>query len=365
MARDFDGSGDIPVKATPVGADRAILIDSADTNKPKEAALSSLGSSHTHDAAAITSGTFDNARVAQSNVTQHQAALSITESQISDLTHTDANAIHGNVAGEISVVTEKLSPVSGDFLLIEDSAATNAKKRVQIGNLPTGSLSDGDKGDITVSGGGATWTIDADAVTYDKMQDATQECIIGAGALGTLGELTLGSGVAITAGVFDVVTDAAAAAVTANTKSAFLDDDYFFGLDPDNASDALKEFGLTFANFKTQLNGIYVTLTEVNTQTGTAYTLALTDASDVVEVNNAGANTVTIPTNAAVAFPVGTIIGVTQLGAGATTVTGDTGVTVNGVSAGGAAIDAQYKGVSIYKRATDTWVMQGAHGTVA
>lgn len=33
----------------------------------------------------ITSGTFDNARIAASNVTQHQAALSITESQVSDL----------------------------------------------------------------------------------------------------------------------------------------------------------------------------------------------------------------------------------------------------------------------------------------
>lgn len=42
-------------------------------------------SSHTHAAADIVSGAFADARVAQSNVTQHQAALSITESQISDL----------------------------------------------------------------------------------------------------------------------------------------------------------------------------------------------------------------------------------------------------------------------------------------
>lgn len=40
---------------------------------------------HTHATGDITSGTFADARIAQSNITQHQAALSITESQISDL----------------------------------------------------------------------------------------------------------------------------------------------------------------------------------------------------------------------------------------------------------------------------------------
>ena len=51
---------------------------------------------------------------------------------------TDADAIHDNVSGEIATITEKASPISGDLLLIEDSAASNAKKRVQVGNLPGG-----------------------------------------------------------------------------------------------------------------------------------------------------------------------------------------------------------------------------------
>ena len=50
----------------------------------------------------------------------------------------DQNAIHDNVSGEISSITEKTTPVSADLILIEDSAASNAKKKVQVGNLPGG-----------------------------------------------------------------------------------------------------------------------------------------------------------------------------------------------------------------------------------
>lgn len=52
---------------------------------------------------------------------------------------TDAAAIHDNVAGEIAALVEKATPASADLLLIEDSAASNTKKKVQVGNLPGGS----------------------------------------------------------------------------------------------------------------------------------------------------------------------------------------------------------------------------------
>lgn len=51
-------------------------------------------------------------------------------------TGTDSDAIHGNVAGEINALTEKTTPISGDLLIIEDSADSNNKKKVQAGNIP-------------------------------------------------------------------------------------------------------------------------------------------------------------------------------------------------------------------------------------
>jgi hypothetical protein len=98
----------------------------------------------------------------------------------------------------------------------------------------------------------------------------------------------------------------------------------------------------------------------INEQTGTTYTLVLGDATKLITMNNASANTLTIPTNASVAFPTGTQIIVAQTGAGATTIQGDTGVTVNGSSAGSEEISAQYAGASLIKIATDSWLVMGA-----
>lgn len=45
------------------------------------------------------------------------------------------NSITRDTNAEINSISEKSTPVNADLLLIEDSAASNAKKKVQIGNL--------------------------------------------------------------------------------------------------------------------------------------------------------------------------------------------------------------------------------------
>jgi hypothetical protein len=98
---------------------------------------------------------------------------------------------------------------------------------------------------------------------------------------------------------------------------------------------------------------------DINAQTGTAYTLVLDDRNKMVTLDNAGAVTMTIPTNAAVAFPVGAVVALAQLGAGVVTVQGDTGVTVNGASAGSFDLSGQYQTAALLQVAADVWVLSG------
>jgi len=97
----------------------------------------------------------------------------------------------------------------------------------------------------------------------------------------------------------------------------------------------------------------------VNAQTGASYTLALADDGALVTLNNASPNTLTVPTNASVAFPVGTVVNFAQTGAGVTTVVGASGVTINGVSAGSAAVNKRYSAGSLVKIATNEWLLSG------
>lgn len=95
-----------------------------------------------------------------------------------------------------------------------------------------------------------------------------------------------------------------------------------------------------------------------NAQTGTSYTLALTDAAKLVTLTNAAAITLTVPPNSSVAFPIGTQVLLYQGGAGTVTITPGSGVTVN---SNGSKLDTngQYSIAGLIKLATDEWAAFG------
>lgn len=93
-------------------------------------------------------------------------------------------------------------------------------------------------------------------------------------------------------------------------------------------------------------------------QTNTSYTLAITDNGQIVYANNASANTITVPPNSSVAFPVGAKIDVVQTGAGTTTIAAGSGVTINSADSA-LDIGAQYGAATLVKTDTDTWLLIG------
>jgi hypothetical protein len=95
----------------------------------------------------------------------------------------------------------------------------------------------------------------------------------------------------------------------------------------------------------------------INSQT-VSYTLVLSDASKLVEINSGSANNLTVPLNSSVAFPVGTQVSLLQVGAGQMTVVPTGGVTINPASM--LKLRAQWSSATLIKRANpDTWVLVG------
>lgn len=97
---------------------------------------------------------------------------------------------------------------------------------------------------------------------------------------------------------------------------------------------------------------------ETNAQTGTSYTLAVADAGKVIELSNAAAITLTVPTNTTAAIPVGSVITIIQTGAGQVTISPAGTVTVNAAGSR-LKLSQQWSAATLIKRATNTWVAFG------
>ena len=101
----------------------------------------------------------------------------------------------------------------------------------------------------------------------------------------------------------------------------------------------------------------------LNAQTSTSYTVVTNDQySKLITQDNAAASTISIPTNATTAFPIGTVINVINIGVGICTIDAVTSGTTTILSAGAVPAEptlAQYKAASCIKTGTDDWYVIG------
>jgi hypothetical protein len=200
-------------------------------------------------------------------------------------------------------------------------------------------------------------------------------------------ETTLASGISNSATSMTVATGAGAALLGGVTLASGNIDTFSVAIDPDtineeivfitaNSSDSFTivrgqsgtsaishSGGATVKHVfvSEALNAFEAGLNEtipLNNQTGTTYTLAASDAGDLVTLTNAAAITLTVPTNASVPFAIGTQITLTQSGAGKVTVAGAVGVTVNSAD-GYLSLRTQWSSATIIKTATNSWILIG------
>ena len=100
----------------------------------------------------------------------------------------------------------------------------------------------------------------------------------------------------------------------------------------------------------------------VNAQTGTTYTLVLSDRGGLVTLSNASPITVTVPPNSSVAYATGTQIGLLQKGAGQVTISPGSGVTITALNSATKTLGQGALAVLV-KIDTNTWYLCGGVGT--
>lgn len=150
----------------------------------------------------------------------------------------------------------------------------------------------------------------------------------------------------VTGAVADLVASAPAALNTLNELATALGNDANFATTVTNS--------LATKASTTDLNNAMLYSFANKTS---SYTLALSDSTNMVEMDSSSATTVTVPPNSSVAFTIGSTIDIFQKGTGQVTVAAGSGVTIYATP--GNKLRAQYSGATLIKRDTNTWILTG------
>jgi hypothetical protein len=135
-----------------------------------------------------------------------------------------------------------------------------------------------------------------------------------------------------------------------------------FGWDIPQSTDLVTNGATAISTLGTDIEDS-LSVVATNTQTGD-YTIVLTDAwNKAILMNKATAVALKIPTDASVAFPIGTVINVICIGAGTCTisaVTSGTTTVASSASVSASPTLLQYSACSVIKIGVNSWVAVGA-----
>lgn len=183
----------------------------------------------------------------------------------------------------------------------------------------------------------------------------------GADRVATINSSTLGNGFWITIGrrsTSGLVTLTPGGGQTIDGSSSYVIDTDFESVSLTSmGASGWRSFGRTSVEPVGELPAL-------NAQTGTTYTLVIGDKGQKVTMSNASANTLTVPSNASVPFPLLTRIEVTQGGAGQTSLAAAGGVSIFSFGSptanlGWLKLVGQNAGAILTKTATNTWLLEG------
>jgi hypothetical protein len=338
----------------------------------------------------VTEGKIANSAVTTSKI----ADDAVTGDKIADnaisQSHLGDNSVGTNEIGGLAVTTEKLANAA----VTTEKIANGAVTKTMVGLENADNTSDASKPvstatqtalDLKANLSGATFTgsveidqnltvdgnfiVNGSNVLVSATQIQIEDTLLQLGHTNANNITDLGlvvgynDGAAKHAGIVKDVTDGkwklfkdltVEPATTVDFTSASLDTLSVGALESANAITATG--GVAFSDGTQTKEGV-PSRTPIISKTA-SYTLTATSERDsLIEVDSASGTTITIPLNSAVAYPVGTTLDILQTGTGQVTIAGDSGVTVN--STPGLKLRTQWSSCTLFKRATDSWVVFG------